>query len=97
VKTKSFKEQGEREKFVINARYIGDLWKAGNIQTGKIHTILKLLHDCDEFWMKRLYRLLENTGEHLEDDNEVLSHHFNAREEISETAKYILTTEKMEL
>jgi hypothetical protein len=91
-------EQREREIFINNTRFIGELWKAGIMQTQQIHSvILKLIHNREELSMKGLYSLLKATGEDLEKSNEDLSQYFHAIQDICKTADSISTLVKMDL
>jgi hypothetical protein len=91
------KEQRRREECINNARFIGELWKAGSIETRQIHKyISKLLDDRDELSLKCLYSILKTVGEHLE-ENEDLSNYFNSIQRICRTSKNISTLMKLDL
>jgi hypothetical protein len=90
-------QQKQREKCINNARFIGELWKAGSIQTEKIHiNICKLFKDCNDLSMKCLYSLLKTVAQRLEESNEDLSPYFNIIEEICKI-DHISTQAKMDL
>jgi hypothetical protein len=94
-----YKDQAKlREKYINNTKFLGELWKAGSIETAEIRTIiLKLLHDRNELSVKSLYSLLKAIGEHLEGSNEDLSQYFYAIEDMCKTADNISTVVKMDL
>jgi hypothetical protein len=78
----SYNEEQRREKCINNARFIGELWKAGSIQTEKIRTyIWKLLKDCDDLSIKCLYALLKSILQRLEESDKDLFRYFNIIEE----------------
>jgi hypothetical protein len=71
-------EQTQREKYINNVRFIGEIWKAGSIQTEEIRIyIWKLLKDCDDLSMKCLYALLKTIAQRLEESNEDLYRYFS--------------------
>jgi chromosome segregation ATPase len=71
-------EQRQLEKCINNARFTGELWKAGSIQTENIRMyIWKLLGDCDDLSMRCLYSLLKTVAKRLEESNEDLSRYYN--------------------
>jgi hypothetical protein len=91
-------DQRERETFINNTRFIGELWKAGIMQTEQIHTvILELIHNREQLSMRSLYSLLKATGKDLEERNEDLSQYFDSIQDICKTADNLSTLVKMDL
>lgn len=97
LQTYYYEDQRQREKYINNTRFIGELWKAGSIQAEKIHAcICKLFENCNDLSMKSVYSLLKTVAEHLEESNEDLSRYFNNIEEICKM-QHISTLVKLDL
>jgi hypothetical protein len=90
-------QQKQRERCVNNARFIGELWKAGSLQTERIRIyIRKLFMDCNDLSMKCFHALLKTVAKQLEESNEDLSYYFDMLQEICK-ADHLSTQVKHDL